>query len=150
MAQQFTKMMIVKADAADVFKLWSDFENFPHFMKNLKSVRKVTDKVSEWTLSGPMGAPIKWTAEMTRHEENKRIGWNTKDNDGLVTTSGQVTFTALPQNETEVTVRMQYQPPAGKAGELAAQLLSNPEKMLEEDLRNFKAFAEGMYDRTSR
>lgn len=150
MAQQFTKTMIVKASVPDVFKLWSTFENFPHFMKNLKSVRKVTDKVSEWTLSGPVGAPIKWTAEMTRFEENKRIGWNTKDNAGVVTTSGQVTFNALPQNETEVTVLMQYQPAAGKAGEAVAQILANPEKMVEEDLRNFKAFAEGMYDRTSR
>jgi uncharacterized membrane protein len=150
MAQQFTKMMIVRADVADVFKLWSDFENFPHFMKNLKSVRKVTDRISEWTLSGPLGAPIKWTAEMTRFEENKRISWNTKDNDGVLTTSGQVTFNALPQEETEVTVLMQYQPPAGKAGEVVAQILANPEKMLEEDLRHFKAYAEGMYDRTSR
>jgi uncharacterized membrane protein len=150
MAQQFTKTMIVKANAADVFQLWSNFENFPHFMKNLKSVRKVTDKMSEWSLSGPMGAPIKWTAELTRFEENKRIGWNTKDHDGVLTTSGQVTFNALPQGETEVTILMQYQPPAGKAGEVVAQLLTNPEKMLEEDLRNFKAFAEGMYDRTSR
>src|SRR5690606_22463805 len=134
----------------DVFSLWSNFENFPHFMKNLKSVRKLTDRTSEWTLSGPMGAPLKWTAEMTRFEDNKRIGWNTKDNNGAITTSGQVTFNALPQGETEVTVLMQYQPPAGKAGELVAQLLANPEKMLEEELRNFKAFAEGMYDRTSR
>lgn len=150
MAQQFAKTMIVKAGAADVFNLWSNFENFPHFMKNLKLVRKVDDRVSEWTLSGPLGASVNWTAEMTRFEENKRIGWNTKANDGTVTTSGQVTFNALPQGETEVTVLMRVQPPAGKAGELVAQLLANPEKMLEEDLRNFKAFAEGMYDRTSR
>lgn len=150
MAQQITRSMIVKASPAEAFELWSNFENFPHFMKNLKSVRKVTEKMSEWILSGPMGASIKWTAEMTRYDDNKRIGWNTKDHAGMLTTSGQVTFNGLPQGETEITVMMQYQPVAGKAGELVAQLLTNPEKILEEDLRNFKAFAEGMYDRTDR
>jgi uncharacterized membrane protein len=148
MAQQITRSMIVKADVEDVFNLWSNFENFPHFMKNLKAVKKVGDKMSEWILTGPMGASIKWNAEMTRFEKNKRIGWNTKDNAGTLTTSGQVTFNSLPHEETEITVVMQYQPVAGKAGEAIARLLTNPEEILEEDLRNFKAFAEGMYDRT--
>lgn len=148
MAQQITRSLIVKASVDDVFKLWSSFENFPHFMKNLKAVKKTSDKTSEWTLTGPLGASIKWTAEMTRLEPNKRIGWSTKDNAGTLTTSGQVTFNSLPQDRTEITVIMQYQPAAGKAGEVVAKLLADPEKMLEEDLRNFKAFAEGMYDRT--
>ncbi len=148
MAQQITRSMIVKADVADVFALWSNFENFPHFMKNLKSVKKVGEKSSEWTLSGPMGASLKWTAEMTRYEKDKRLAWNTKDNAGALTTSGQVTFNSLPHDETEITVIMQYQPVGGKAGAAVARLLTNPEEVLEEDLRNFKAFAEGMYDRT--
>ncbi|MDT8305186.1 MAG: SRPBCC family protein [Anaerolineae bacterium] len=148
MAQKITRSIIVKASLDEVFNLWSSFENFPHFMKNLKSVKKVTNKISEWTLTGPLGVSIKWTAEMTRNEQNKRISWNTKDNAGLLTTSGQVTFNSLPHDETEITIVMQYQPAAGKAGEAAAQLLADPEGILEEDLRNFKAFAEGMYDRT--
>lgn len=148
MAQQITRSMIVKANLDEAFKLWASFENFPHFMKNLKSVKKVSDKTSEWTLTGPLGASIKWNAEMTRMEKNKRISWNTKDNAGTLTTSGQVTFNSLPHDETEITVVMQYQPIAGKAGEVVARLLADPEGILEEDLRNFKAFAEGMYDRT--
>ena len=87
---------------------------------------------------------VEWNAEMTRLEEDKRIAWNSKDMDGTITTSGQVTFNNLPNNETEITVTMQYQPPGGKLGEAVAKLFSNPEERLMEDLRNFKTFVEGM------
>ena len=99
-------------------------------------------------MAGPLGTKLTWEAEVTRLEENKRIGWSTKDNEGVVTTSGQVTFNNLSRHETEVTVVLQYATPAGKAGEAVAELLANPESQLETDLLNFKAFAEGMYDRT--
>lgn len=150
MAKQVTKTIIVKADVADVYNIWSDFENFPHFMSHVKSVKKLGERTSEWTVSGPLGTSLTWNAEMTRDEENKRIAWSSKDKEGSVTTSGQVTFNSLPENETEVTVLLQYNPPAGKAGEVVARLFANPEEKLKEDLRNFKSFAEGMYDRTAK
>lgn len=93
-------------------------------------------------MEGPAGAPIEWEAEITRYEPNKRIGWSTKDRSGDIKTSGQVTFNGLPENETEVTVMLQYVPPAGAAGEFVARLFSNPEKRLEEDLQNFKTYIE--------
>lgn len=79
---------------------------------------------------------------MTRIEENKRIAWNSKDKSGLIITSGQVTFNGLPQEETEVSVTVQYVPPGGKAGEIIAEFFANPEKRLETDLRNFKNMVE--------
>ncbi|HEX6385616.1 MAG TPA: SRPBCC family protein [Anaerolineae bacterium] len=147
MANQITKSIIVKSDVTDVFDLWSSFEHFPHFMKYIKSVTKTGPRTSHWEVEGPLGTTAKWDAEMTRLDENKRIAWNSKDHEGNVTTSGQVTFNALPNDETEVTVLLQYTPPAGKAGELITNLFSDPEERLEEDLRNFKSFAEGKYNR---
>jgi uncharacterized membrane protein len=148
MANQFTKTIIVKGNVESIFDLWTDFENFPHFMKHIKSVKRTGPKTSEWTMAGPLGAKVKWDAEMTRMEENKRVAWNTKDRKGTVRTSGQVTFNGLSNNETEVTVTLQYAPPAGKVGDAVAKLLADPEERLSDDLRNFKSFAEGMYDRT--
>ena len=149
MSNQVTKSIIVKAEPNRTFELWSKFENFPHFMEHVQEVTKTEDGRSEWTVSGVLGSPVQWIAEITRMEENKRIGWSTKDQKGSVTTSGQVTFNSLPDGQTEVTVVMQYSPPGGKAGQAVAAVLANPEKRLEEDLRNFKAFAEGAHSRTS-
>jgi uncharacterized membrane protein len=142
MTQQVTKSILVKADVAAVYNLWANFENFPRFMKYIKSVTTTGPNTSHWVMEGPLGSQIDWNAEMTRQEENKRIAWNSKDHHGTITTSGQVTFNALPQNETEVTVMLQYSPPAGKVGEVIANLFSNPEARLTEDLRNFKNYAE--------
>ena len=143
--QQIVKSILVKTKVEDAFNLWANFENFPHFMKYIKSVIKTGEGPSEWVVEGPLGKDVTWQAQTTLLEPNKRIGWNTTD--GQVKTSGQVTFNALPHQETEVTVTMHYQVPAGKAGEVVAALFSDPEKRLEQDLKNFKAYAEGMYER---
>jgi uncharacterized membrane protein len=101
-------------------------------------------------MRGPAGSTVEWEAEVTRMDENKRIGWNTKERDkGDIKTSGQVTFNALPQNETEVTVKMHYVTTTGRVGEFIAKAFMDPEDQLEEDLRNFKAYMEGMHSRTS-
>ena len=139
MPEQTTKSIIVKADVADVYNIWANFENFPHFMKNIKSVKKTGDRLSHWVMEGPLGKDIEWDAETTRLEANQRIAWNSRDG-GDITTSGQVTFKDLPHGETEVTVTLQYVPPAGALGEAVAKLFNNPEKQLEEDLNNFKEY----------
>lgn len=138
--KQVTKSIIVKAKVADVFEVWSNFENFPHFMENIKSIRKTGDDYSHWVMEGPFGTKLEWDAKTTRFEENKRIGWNSIQGD--LKTSGQVTFNSLPDGETEVTVTLQYVPPAGLAGEAVAALFDDPETRLLEDLRNFKGYVE--------
>lgn len=68
---------------------------------------------------------------------------------GFITTSGQVLFNALPHGGTEVTVVVQYVAPGGKTGQFLANAVGRPERRLAEDLRRFKALAEGMANRQS-
>lgn len=136
------KSVIVKGQPADIYPYWADFQNFPAFMTYIKAITPTGENTSHWVLAGPAGMQVNWNAEMTRREENKRIAWNSKDNSGFITTSGQVTFNALPQEQTEVNVTIQYVPPGGKAGEVIAQIFANPDKRLETDLRNFKNMVE--------
>lgn len=141
------KNIIVKGDLAEVYNAWANFENFPRFMSHIESVTKTSERTSHWKMAGPLGIAIEWDAETTRLEENKRIAWNSTE--GHIKTSGQVTFNALPSNQVEVTVMLKYVPPAGLAGDVVAQLFGDPEGKLEEDLRNFKAYIEGMTTRLS-
>lgn len=149
MPSKVTETIIVNREAKDIYKLWANFENFPHFMKYIKSVTKLGNRASHWTIEGPLGVLVTWDVEMTTLEENKRIAWSSKDKTDNVKTSGQVTFNSLPHSQTEVTVTLQYVPPGGKAGEVINYLFSDPTKRLQEDLRNFKAYAEGMVERIS-
>lgn len=148
MTEQVTKTIIVKGDVHYVYELWSNFENFPHFMKYIKAVDPTGPRTSHWVMEGPGGMAVDWNAEMTRQEQDKRIAWSSKDQKGVVTTSGQVTFNSLPEGETEVTATVQYNVPGGKIGEMFAKLFSDPKKRLTEDLRSFKTYAEkGIYER---
>lgn len=142
MTQQITKTILVKGDAEHIYDVWSDFENFPYFMKSIKSVSITGDKTSHWVVEGPGGMNIDWNAEMTRLEPHKRIAWNSKDRKGMVTISGQVTFNSMNDDTTEVTVTMQVTPPGGKVGEAVSTFLVHPEQKLAEDLRNFKNYVE--------
>jgi uncharacterized membrane protein len=147
-SDKITKSTIVKRPVAELYQLWANFENFPYFMENIKSVTRSGDRLSHWVMEGPLGAKVEWDAETTLLEENKRIAWNSKDM-SPVATSGQVTFNALPNGETEVTVSMHYDPPAGMVGDVAAKFFGNLDKRVEEDLKNFKRYAEGQTERTA-
>src|SRR5438270_2511684 len=137
MPDKFTQSIVVQSSVDDVYRLWANFELFPKFMQDIKSVTRLDDRTSHWVMKGPLGTDIEWDAETTRMDPNERVAWNSKDN-SAVTTSGQVTFRSLGVNETEVTVTLQYDPPAGAAGQALASLLANPEKRVRDDLENFK------------
>lgn len=131
------KTIIVTAPVSEVYEFWTHFDRFPQFMNNIKSVEMRGDRRSHWVAKGPLGTSVEWDAETTMMEPNKRIAWNSRDN-GDITTSGQVTFTELDNNQTQVQVLIKYEPPAGALGEAVAKIFSNPQSELEEDLERFK------------
>jgi uncharacterized membrane protein len=142
MAEQATKTIIVGSGVGEAVEAWSNFENFPNFMKNIKSVEKRPDGSTHWVAEGPLGKTVEWDAETTMFEPNKRIGWHSRDG-STIKTSGQVTFLELGTGQTQVNVTMQWVIPASKGGETLAGLFADPEKRLEQDLYNFKTYVEG-------
>jgi len=148
MSKQITQSIHVDRPVAELYGLWSNFENFPNFMKHIESVKKLGGRTSQWKMDGPLGTKFEWEAETTLMEPNKRIAWNSKDNSSIKT-SGEVTFNPLGSGETQVTVAMSYDPPGGPAGDAVAKYFVNLEKRVEEDLKNFKAYAEGMPERST-
>jgi uncharacterized membrane protein len=140
MPDKVTKSIIVKGDIRDVFLLWSNFENFPFFMRHIKAVQKTGDGNSHWVMGSRVGKDLHWDAKMTDYQENRRIAWASVSGD--IQTSGQVTFAPLDHGETEVTVQVQYVPPGGRMGVMMAHLFENPDKVIMEDLKQFKKYAE--------
>lgn len=143
MSGPITRSITVKGNIDGVYNACTDFENFPHFVKHIRAVSRINERTIHWVLD-LQGAPRQWDTEITRLEPNKRIAWSSKDTSDAKT-SGQMTFVALPQNETQVTVTLHYTP-TGPVGQIAARL-GNLEKTLDEILRNFKAYKEGMHER---
>jgi len=125
------------------YRMWRTLENLPIFMRHLESVREKEDGRSEWTAIGPLNTRIRWNAEITEDRENEFLAWRaTQDSD--FQTWGSVEFRRAPGNRgTIVTAEMEYAPPAGALGKAAAAIFGkDPEFMMREDLRRFKALLE--------
>lgn len=143
MPDKTTRTITVGAPIDEVYSTWADFENFPRFMKRVKSVTRTGDRLSHWVVEGPLGKSVEWDAETTRLEKNTRIAWKSKEGSD-VKTSGQVTFKDLGNGQTEVTVTMLWVVPAAKGGTALMDLVAHPGERLEEDLYTFKRYVEAL------
>jgi uncharacterized membrane protein len=141
MAQRVHESIEVQASLEDVFSYWSNFENFSNFMQNVEEVRMTGQDTSHWTVKGPLGKNVEFDAKTTEIDPNRGIGWNTVD--GEVMTSGEARFEEVSPGRTRVDVTINYSdPPGGAVGEAVANVLSNPERNLREDLENFATIVE--------
>ena len=135
MAQRVHESIEVQAPLEDVFTYWSNLENLPQIMRNIEEVRVAGD-TSHWKVNAPLGKTIEYDARTTEMSPERGIGWQSIE--GEVDTSGQVRFEEVATGRTRIDVTMNYaDPPGGKVGELAAEVVSNPEREMREDLENF-------------
>lgn len=141
MAQRVHESIEVQAPVQDVYSYWSNFENFPNIMSNVEEVRMTGQDTSHWRVKGPLGTSVDFDAKTTEMDPGRGIGWNSIDGD--VQTSGEVRFEEVAPGRTRIDVTMNYaDPPGGKVGEVAANVLSNPEREMREDLQNFAKLVE--------
>lgn len=136
MAQNVQESVEVQAPRQDVFTYWSNLEHFPDIMSNIEEVRVLDKEISHWKINGPLGTSVEFDARTTDMDPERGIGWNSIE--GQVETSGKVLFEEVAPGRTRINVTMTYaDPPGGAVGEAAADVLSNPERMMREDLDKF-------------
>src|SRR5438477_5662008 len=126
-----------------LYQFWRQFDNLPYFMEHLQSVNVVDEKRSHWMAKAPGGRQVEWDAEITSEIPNEMIGWRSVPGSGIQT-AGSVHFKRAPGGRgTEVSVELQYIPPAGTLGALFAKLFDEePQHQIREDLRHLKQIME--------
>jgi uncharacterized membrane protein len=135
------KTLHIEAPVDQVYNFWGSYENFPLFMSNVREVENLGGGRSRWSVRGPGGAPIHWTAQLTDLVPNESIAWRSEpgamlDNAGVIRFQPDGTGTRLD-------LRFCYRPPAGGAGQAVAELLgADPRAKLNEDLGRLKALLE--------
>jgi len=140
---QVVERFTVMKSPEELYSFWRNFENLPRFMKHLESVRCEGEKRSHWVANGPAGYKVEWDAEIINDEPNRLIAWRSLGG-ADVDNAGSVRFTSAPGDRgTEVSVTMDYIPPAGRAGAFIAKLFGrDADQMIREDLRRFKQLIE--------
>jgi uncharacterized membrane protein len=126
----------------EVFEFWRDLANLPRFLSHLERVDVIDGRRSHWVVQGPAGMHVEWDAELINEIRPDLLAWRSLPG-ADVASAGSVQFRPLGPTETELRVRMQYAPPAGRAGAAVARWLGDsPESMLRTDLRRLKDILE--------
>jgi len=136
------KTIHVAAPVERVFEFWTDYQNFPRFMHNVRDVRPIADNRSHWVVAGPAGVPVQWTAEVTRVIPGELIEWRSIS-DSDVRHEGAVRFVGNGDAGTRVSVQLSYLPPAGAFGHAVATMFgADPKSEMDADLLRMKSMIE--------
>jgi uncharacterized membrane protein len=129
--------ILIRRDARSVYDYWRQLENLPTLMDHLESVVQLDPIRSHWIARGPFGLRVEWDAEIINEIPNRLLAWRSLEGADLVS-AGSVQFRDTPRG-TEVTVTLQYAPPAGRAGAALAWFFGEtPAQELREGLRRLR------------
>lgn len=134
--------VIIPRPVNDVYRFWSNVENWPLIMPHLKSVTRAGGNRLHWSLKGPTGATVTWDAAITDEQPNRLIAWESMAQSGE-SNRGRVRFRTVASGETEVRMSLDYNPAAGPVGVATDRALSDdPERRIQEQLEQFKRLME--------
>ncbi len=132
----------VRRAPSEVYRYWRKLENLPRFMEHVESVEEIDSERSRWVVRGPLGRQLEWQARIVNEREGEMIAWESLPG-AEVSNAGSVWFEPNDDGGTRLKVSLQYEPPAGVVGAVAAKLLGeSPDGQLANDLRRFKEILE--------
>ncbi len=141
-AIDFHKTINLNAPIERVFEFWANHDNFPHFLSNVREVRRAGDGRLQWTAFGPAGAPVKWDARITEFIPNKLIAWKSEPGSAIAH-AGIVRLDTNRDGSTRAAIKMSFHPQAGEVGEAIEAIFGeNPKREIEEGLHRVKAIIE--------
>jgi uncharacterized membrane protein len=141
-ALHFQKIINVESPVEDVFAFWSNYQNFPQFMSNVRDVQGTGQNRTHWVVSGPAGVPVQWNAVLTNYVPNCSIGWKTVPQ-SPIEHAGIVKFEPNPDGTTRVDVKMSYNPVAGALGHAVVSIFgADPKSEMDADLVRMKTMIE--------
>jgi uncharacterized membrane protein len=132
-----TKTVDVNVPIRTAYGQWTQFEQFPHFMESVKSVRQLDDTHLHW-VAEIAGVTKEWDAEISEQHPDERVAWHSTSG---AKNAGVVTFHRLDDDTTRVTLQMDVEPdgPVETLGDWAGVL----DRQVEEDLDRFKKYIVG-------
>jgi uncharacterized membrane protein len=104
--EMIEKSVEVEAPVSTVYNQWTQFEEFPRFMKGVKEVRQLDDKRLHWKAE-IAGKDKEWDAEIYKQEPDEVIAWRSTSG---AQNAGEVKFDKVSGGKTRVTLVMEYEP----------------------------------------
>lgn len=131
-----TKSIDVAVPVRTAYDQWTQFESFPHFMEGVDSVQQLDDTHLHWKAT-INGKTTEWDAEITEQQPDQRVAWHSTTGQP---NAGVVTFHRLSDDQTRVTLQMEWQPEG--VTENIGSALGFDDRQVDGDLKRFKQFVE--------
>ena len=136
MSTKVEKRILVNVPVSVAYNQWTQFEEFPHFMGGVKSVKQLSDDRLEW-VAEIGGVRRQWQARILEQIPDRKVAWAATEG---ATNAGSVSFEDLGGGQTSVQLSLEYEPEG--IVEKVGDKLNIVEKQAEKDLNRFKAFIE--------
>jgi uncharacterized membrane protein len=135
--------VLLNCTPEEAYSRYRNFEDLPTFMSHLESVTKIGDRQYRWIARGPLEIPVQWDAEVFDEQVGQSISWRSLP-DSPVTMQGSVRFASAPANRgTYLSAVTRFDHPASNLARTFAKLLGkDPNFLMQQDLRRFKALIE--------
>jgi uncharacterized membrane protein len=131
-----TESIDVNVPVGTAYNQWTQFEEFPKFMDGVVSVTQLDDTHLRWGVEIG-GQREEWTAEITEQRPDERVAWKAVEGHG---NAGVVTFHRLSDDQTRVTVQMDYETEG--LVETLGSAVGADSRRVKADLERFKELVE--------
>lgn len=136
MSTKVEKRILVNVPVSTAYNQWTQFEEFPHFMGGVKSVKQTSDDQLEW-VAEIAGVRRQWTATVLEQIPDRKVAWAATDG---ATNAGAVEFEDVGGGQTSVQLTLEYEPEG--IIEKVGDKLNVVDRQAEGDLQRFKEFIE--------
>ncbi|MEU1973477.1 SRPBCC family protein [Microbacterium sp. NPDC019599] len=136
MSTKVDKRVLVNVPISVAYNQWTQFEEFPHFMSGVKSVKQLDDQNLEW-VAEIAGVKRQWKARILEQVPDEKVSWAATEG---ATNAGAVSFEDVGGGQTQVHLVLEYEPEG--MVEKIGDKLNVVERQAEGDLDRFKEFIE--------
>jgi len=142
MADTVTAEVEVDVPISTAYNQWTQFEEFPEFLSDVKSVTQLDDDLTHWDVSIG-GVRREFDAAIVDQVPDDHVEWASVE--GRLH-SGRVSFESISAGRTRVELAMAWEPET--VLEKAGAAIGLDERQVEMDLMRFKRFIESRRDET--
>lgn len=142
-APEVKRSITIGKSPEELYAFWRNPDNLAKVVAHFAEVTPQRDGILHWRVRGPLKQVFEWDSEHTEEQPNRVLSWQSLPGSSLLN-QGRITFEPGPDGVgTEVTLRMQFEPPLGGIGAgLVNAFHKIPRTIAGQTLRRFKSLAE--------
>jgi uncharacterized membrane protein len=142
-APEVTRSITIGKSPGELYEFWRTPANLSRIVGAVAEVSPAANGGTHWRVRGPFKRTMEWDSRYTEEQPGSRLAWESLPG-GSFPNHGKISFRPGPNGSgTEVTLRMQFEPPLGIVGvALTNRMHTVVRGIAGKALRRFKSLVE--------